>query len=159
MNSLTRQAISATLHCLAGCAIGEILGMVIGNALDWHGAATVILSIILAFFFGYVLSTLSLMRAGLTLKQAVPVALTADTVSIAVMEITDNAIMVLIPGAMAADLATGLFWGSLAASLVIAFIVTVPVNRWLISRGLGHAKAHEYMHHGHHSADHSEHHH
>lgn len=158
-DELTKTAIKATLHCLTGCAIGEILGMVIGNALDWHGAATIALSITLAFFFGYLLSILSLMRSGLNFKQAVPVALGADTASIATMEIVDNLIMVLIPGAMAAGLATGLFWGSLAASLVIAFIVTVPVNRWLISRGLGHAKAHEYMHHDHHSGHNSDHHH
>lgn len=157
MDQLTKTAMMATLHCLTGCAIGEILGMVIGNALDWHGAATVVLSIVLAFFFGYLLSTVSLLRSGLTVKQAVPVAVTADTASIATMEITDNIIMILIPGAMTAGLVSGLFWGSLIISLVVAFIVTVPVNRWLISRGLGHAKAHEHMHDAHH--DHAEHHH
>ncbi len=152
MDKLTKTAVMATLHCLTGCAIGEILGMVIGNALNWHGAATIILSIALAFFFGYLLSTFSLIRAGLKLNQAVPVALGADTVSIATMEITDNLIMLLIPGAMMAGLASGLFWGSLALSLLVAFVVTVPVNRWLISRGKGHALAHQY--HSHHSQEH-----
>lgn len=159
MNQLTKQAVSATLHCLAGCAIGEILGMVIGTALNLHDVAMIILSIALAFLFGYALSMWSLRKANLGLKKTVRTALASDTMSITTMEIVDNLIVVLIPGALAAGLTTGLFWGSLIVSLVIAFIVTVPVNRWLISRGLGHVKAHEYMHGAHHEHDHAEHHH
>lgn len=156
-DSLTKQAISATLHCLTGCAIGEVLGMVIGTALGWSDLATIVLAIVLAFFFGYSLTIRPVLRSGLPFGQAVKVALAADTISIAVMEIIDNAIMLIIPGAMMAGLANGLFWGSLAASLAIAFVITVPVNRWLISRGKGHAVMHEYhgsggheMHEGHH---------
>lgn len=156
MDALTKTAIKATLHCLTGCAIGEIMGMVIGNVLNLHGAITIVLSIGLAFFFGYALSIFSLTRSGVQLKKAVPVALGADTVSIMSMEIMDNLIVLLIPGAMAAGLLTGLFWGSLAISLVVAFIVTVPVNRWLISRGKGHALAHHY--HEHHQHGHEHHH-
>ena len=150
MDQLTKQAISATLHCLTGCAIGEILGMVIGTALNLHDVAMVILSIGLAFLFGYMLSMWSLRKANLGFKRTLKTALASDTVSISSMEIIDNLIIILIPGALAAGLTTGLFWGSLVVSLVVAFIVTVPVNRWLISRGLGHAKAHEHMHHLHH---------
>lgn len=154
MDPLTRTAVQATLHCLTGCAIGEISGMVIGNALDWHGAATIVLSIALAFLFGYALSMRPLLKAGLPFKKAGRVALAADTVSITTMEIVDNLIMVLIPGAMVAGLLSGLFWGALFVALAVAFVVTVPVNRWLISRGKGHAVAHQY-HHGHH--DHATH--
>lgn len=143
---LTRFAISATLHCLLGCAIGEVLGMVIGTALGWTNAQTVVLSIALAFLFGYSFTIGPVMRSGRTLRQAVPIALAADTISIAVMEIVDNLLMLGIPGAMDAGLSSLLFWGSLAASLAIAFVVTVPVNRWLIGRGKGHAVVH-HMHH------------
>ncbi|WP_040391498.1 DUF4396 domain-containing protein [Catelliglobosispora koreensis] len=147
---LTKLAISATLHCLTGCAIGEVLGMVIGTALGWSDLATIALAIGLAFLFGYALTIRPVLRSGLPFKKAVRVALAADTVSIAVMEIVDNAIMLLIPGAMMAGLTSWLFWGALAVSLAIAFVVTVPVNRWLISRGKGHAVVHEY--HGGHSS-------
>jgi Domain of unknown function (DUF4396) len=139
-------AASATLHCLTGCAIGEVLGMVIGTAVGLHNAATVVLSIALAFFFGYSLTMQPVLRAGLTLRQAFGVALAADTVSIAVMELMDNAFILAIPGAINAGLASALFWASLAASLVVAFIVTTPVNRWMISRGKGHAVVHAYHH-------------
>ena len=142
--ALTRLAISATLHCLTGCAIGEVLGMVIGTALGWSNPATVVLSVVLAFVFGYSLTIAPVLRSGLALRAAVGVALAADTVSIAVMESVDNAIMLLVPGAMEAGLSSLLFWGSLVVSLAIAFAVTVPVNRALISRGKGHAVVHHY---------------
>jgi len=141
-----RTAAQATLHCLTGCAIGEVLGMVIGTALGLHNGATVVLSIALAFVFGYGLTMRGVLRAGLDPRQAFKVALAADTVSIVVMEIVDNAFMVAVPGALDAGLTQALFWISLAASLVIAFTVTVPVNRWLIARGRGHAVVHAYHH-------------
>jgi hypothetical protein len=147
-SELTKLAVSATLHCLTGCAIGEVLGMVIGTALGWSNGATIALAIVLAFFFGYSLTIRPVLRSGVPFRQAVKVALAADTVSIAVMEIVDNAVMLGIPGAMEAGLASLLFWGSLVFSLAVAFVVTVPVNRWLISRGRGHAVVHE--HHSHH---------
>jgi hypothetical protein len=147
--SLTRAAISATLHCLTGCAIGEILGMVIATALGWHNAATIVLSIVLAFAFGYGLTIRPVLASGLGFRRAIGVALAADTVSIAVMELVDNGFIVVVPGALDAGLADLLFWASLLGSLVIAFIITVPVNRWMISRGKGHAVVHEF-HHGHH---------
>jgi hypothetical protein len=147
--NLTRLAISATLHCLTGCAIGEVLGMVIGTWLGWSDLATIALAVALAFFFGYALTIRPILRSGLPLRQAVKVALAADTVSIAVMEIVDNAMMLAIPGAMDAGLASPLFWGSLAVALAVAFVVTVPVNRWLISRGRGHAVVHQHHHSGH----------
>lgn len=143
---LTRLAISATLHCLTGCAIGEVLGMIIGTALGWSNLATIVLAIVLAFFFGYALTIGPVLRSGLPLRAAIGIALAADTVSIAVMEIVDNAVVLAVPGAMDAGLADWLFWGSLAFSLVLAFVVTVPVNRWMIGRGRGHAVAHQ--HHG-----------
>ena len=139
-------AAQATLHCLTGCAIGEVLGMIIGTALGWHGAATVVLSVALAFVFGYALTMRGVLRAGVGFRQAVRVALAADTVSIAVMEIVDNALMIGIPGAMDAGLGSALFWGSLAVALAVAFVVTVPVNRWMIGRGRGHAVVHAYHH-------------
>lgn len=145
--SLNRLAFSATVHCLTGCAIGEVLGMIIGTALGWGDLETIVLAIVLAFFFGYSLTMLPLLRGGLALAAAVPLALASDTVSIAVMEIVDNAIMVLIPGAMDAGLANLLFWGSLTVSLLLAGAVAFPVNRWLIARGKGHAVVH--AHHGH----------
>ncbi|MGW0285420.1 DUF4396 domain-containing protein [Streptomyces sp. NPDC003236] len=139
-----RTAAQATLHCLTGCAIGEVLGMVIGTAAGLHNAATVVLSIALAFVFGYALTMRGVLRAGLPLRQALKVALAADTVSIAVMELIDNTIMVGVPGAMDAGLSQALFWVSLAASLAVAFALTTPVNRWMISRGKGHAVVHAY---------------
>ena len=143
---LTALAVSATLHCLTGCAIGEVLGLVIGTALGWGTAATVVLAVALAFLFGYALTITPVLRAGVPLKAAIGVALAADTISITVMEIVDNAAMVLIPGAMEAGLASWTFWLSLAGALALAFVVTVPVNRALIRRGRGHAVAH--AHHG-----------
>lgn len=140
-------AASATLHCLTGCAIGEVLGMVVGTALGLHNAATVVLSVALAFVFGYALTMRGVLRAGVGLVAALKVALAADTVSIAVMEVLDNAVIVFVPGAMDAGLGSVLFWGSLAFSLVVAFLVTTPVNRWMIGRGRGHAVVHAYHHH------------
>src|SRR3954454_4692351 len=139
-------AATATLHCLTGCAIGEVLGMVVGTALSLHNAATVVLSVALAFFFGYALTMRGVLRAGVSLREAFGIALAADTVSIAVMELMDNAFIVAVPGAMDAGLASALFWGSLAGSLVVAFLVTTPVNRWMIGRGKGHAVVHAYHH-------------
>jgi hypothetical protein len=143
---LTRVAIKATLHCLTGCAIGEVLGMVIGTALGWGDAATIVLAIALAFVFGYSFTIVPVLRSGLTLGAALGVALAADTISITVMEIVDNAILLLIPGAMDAGLTSPLFWGALAVALAVAFVVTVPVNRALIKRGRGHAVVHQYHH-------------
>jgi len=139
-------AASATLHCLTGCAIGEVLGMVIGTALGLSNAATVALSIVLAFAFGYGLTMRGVLHAGVRLAAALKVALAADTVSILVMEIVDNAVLLGVPGAMEAGLTTWLFWASLAFSLIVAFVVTVPVNRWMIGRGKGHAVVHAYHH-------------
>jgi hypothetical protein len=144
--SLNRLAFSATVHCLTGCAIGETLGMVIGTALGWGEWKTVALAVALAFVFGYSFTMVPLLRSGLALATVVPLALAADTVSITVMEIVDNAIMLLIPGAMDAGLTSPLFWGSLAVALAVAFLVTVPVNRALIGRGKGHAVVHRYHH-------------
>jgi len=135
-------AATATLHCLTGCAIGEVLGMVIGTALGWHTAATVVLSIVLAFVFGYALTMRGVLRAGVGLRAALGVALAADTLSIAVMEVIDNTAMVAIPGAMDAGLTSPVFWLSLAGALALAFVVTTPINRALISRGRGHAVVH-----------------
>ena len=141
---LTRMAVSATLHCLTGCAIGEVLGLVIGTALGWGPWPTVALAVVLAFLFGYALTIAPVLRAGVDLRTAVKVALAADTLSILVMEIVDNAVVLLVPGAMDAGLASWLFWASLAFALGVAFVVTVPVNRWMIGRGKGHAAVHEY---------------
>ena len=139
-------AAQATLHCLTGCAIGEVLGMVIGTALGLHNAATVVLSIALAFVFGYALTMRGVLRAGVGWRTALKVALAADTVSIAVMEVLDNTVVVAVPGAMDAGLTSLLFWGALAFSLVVAFVLTTPINRWMISRGRGHAVVHQYHH-------------
>jgi hypothetical protein len=155
--ALIRLAISATLHCLTGCAIGEVLGMVIGTALGWSDVQTIVLAVALAFVFGYSFTIGPVMRSGLPLRAAIPVALAADTVSITVMEIVDNAVMLLVPGAMDAGLASWLFWGSLAFALAVAFVVTVPVNRWLIGRGKGHAVVHEYHGGGHGPVTHEQH--
>lgn len=137
-------AASATLHCLTGCAIGEILGMVLGTVLNWGNLATVVISVLLAFCFGYALTMRGVLKAGLTFSQALKVALAADTLSIIVMEIIDNGVMLFVPGAMDAGLGTVLFWGSLAFSLVAAFLVTWPVNKWIIGKGKGHAVVHAY---------------
>lgn len=145
---LTKAAVQATLHCLTGCAIGEVLGMVIGTALGWHDISTIILSVALAFLFGYALSLRSVLGSGVAVRPALKIVFAADTLSITTMEIVDNLIMVIIPGAMDAMLTDILFWASLTVSLAIAFVVTVPVNRWLIARGKGHAIMHH--HHGHH---------
>jgi len=150
-------AISATLHCLTGCAIGEVLGMAIATAAGWGTLASIALAIGLAFLFGYALTGFSLLRAGLALGAVIPLALAADTISIATMEVVDNLFLLVIPGAMDAQLGDALFWGSLAAALAIAFVVTVPVNRALIRRGKGHAVVHQHHqgHGGH--ADHAQH--
>ena len=146
MDSSWRIAVSATLHCLTGCAIGEVLGMVLATWWGWENAASIALAVVLAFFFGYLLTMSSVLRTGMGVGTAVRVALAADTVSILVMEIVDNLVLITVPGAMDAGLLDVLFWGSLAFSLVVAFVVTVPVNRAMISRGKGHAVAHEYHH-------------
>jgi hypothetical protein len=137
-------AVRATLHCLTGCAIGEILGMVVATALGWGNVATTVLAITLAFVFGYSLTLFAVRRAGLDLRAAIKVALAADSVSIAVMELVDNGIVVLTPGAMEAQLSDGLFWSTLLGGFVIAFLITTPVNRWMIGRGKGHAVVHAY---------------
>jgi hypothetical protein len=139
-------AASATLHCLTGCAIGEVLGMIIGTAFGWQNTPTIVLSIVLAFVFGYALTMRGVLRAGVGVRQAVKVALAADTVSILVMELVDNGVLVTVPGAMDAGLANWLFWASLALALAVAFVLTVPVNKWMIGRGLGHAVVHQYHH-------------
>jgi hypothetical protein len=146
--ALTVIAISATLHCLTGCAIGEVLGMVIGSVADLANGTTVVLSIVLAFAFGYGLTSLPLLRAGIALAAVVPIALASDTLSIATMELIDNGIVLAVPGAMDAGLGDVLFWGSLAFALAVAGALTVPVNRWLIARGKGHAVVHETGVHG-----------
>lgn len=145
-SSLTTQAVSATLHCLTGCAIGEVLGMVLATWWGWTNAASILLAVALAFVFGYSLTLVPLLRSRLPLRRALPVALAADTASIAVMEIIDNAFIVAVPGALSAGLTQGLFWLSLLASLVVAFAATVPVNRVLIARGKGHAAVHGLHH-------------
>ncbi len=148
-NSLNRLAFSATAHCLTGCAIGEVLGLVIGTILGWGNVATIALAVVLAFFFGYSLTMLPLLRSGLALATVLPIAFAADTLSITIMEIVDNLIILIIPGAMEAGLTSLLFWGSLAFALAVAFVAAFPVNRWLIARGKGHAVVHEYHHGGH----------
>ena len=143
--SLNRTAWSATLHCLTGCAIGEVLGMVIGTALGWGNGATIALAVVLAFFFGYLLTLRPLLRS-MSFASAAKLALAADTASITIMEIVDNAIMLAIPGAMDAGLGSLLFWGSLAFALAVAAVAAFPVNRWLIARGKGHAVIHAHHH-------------
>lgn len=142
--SLNKTAFSATVHCLTGCAIGEVLGMVIGTALGWGNVATIVLAVALAFLFGYGLTMLPLIRSGLALATVLPLALASDTLSITVMEIVDNAIMLAVPGAMEAGLGSLLFWGALAFALAVAFVAAFPVNRYLIARGRGHAVIHQY---------------
>lgn len=145
--SLNRLAFTATVHCLSGCAIGEVLGLVIGTALGWANVPTIVLAVILAFIFGYAFTMIPLLKAGLSFGVVLKLALAADTVSVLIMEVVDNAIMLVIPGAMDAGLDSGLFWGSLAVALLIAAGAAFPVNRWLISRGKGHAVVHQ--HHSH----------
>lgn len=137
-------AAQATLHCLTGCAIGEVLGMVIGTSIGLSDGWTVVLAVALAFVFGYALTMRGVMRAGVAFRQALGVALAADTLSITVMEVVDNAVMLSVPGAMDAGVASALFWLALASALAVAFVVTLPVNRWLIGRGRGHAVVHAY---------------
>ena len=146
MNSW-RTAISATLHCLTGCAIGEVLGMVLATWWGWGDVASIALAVVLAFFFGYLLTFVGVRRAGLDIGTAVRTALAADSLSILVMEIVDNAFLVAVPGAMESGLGDWLFWGALGAALVVAFVLTVPFNKWMIGRGKGHAVVHEM--HGH----------
>jgi Domain of unknown function (DUF4396) len=148
--SLNRLAAQATTHCLTGCAIGEVAGLVVATQLGWSNAASIVLATVLAFFFGYSLTLRPLLVSGLALESALGIAFAADTLSITVMEIVDNAIVLAIPGAMAAGILDPLFWGSLALSLAIAWIVAFPVNRWLIARGRGHAVVHAA--HAHHEA-------
>ena len=147
-SELNAISLSATLHCLTGCAIGEVLGMVIGTALGFSDLGTIALAVGLAFLFGYGLTSLPLIRAGFTLAAVIPIALAADTFSITVMEIVDNAIMLVIPGAMEAGAGNLLFWGALSVALVIAGVIAFPVNRWLIARGKGHTAVHETGVHG-----------
>ena len=142
--SLNRLAFSATWHCLTGCAIGEILGLAIGTALGWGNFETIVLAIVLAFFFGYSFTVVPLLRSGLAFGTAAGIAFAADTISITVMEIVDNAVVLLVPGAMDAGLDELLFWASLAFALAVAFVAAYPVNRWLIARGRGHAVAHSH---------------
>jgi hypothetical protein len=146
--SLNRLAFSATVHCLTGCAIGEVLGMIIGTALGWSDLQTIALAVALAFLFGYAFTSLPLLRSGMALSAVIPIALASDTISITIMEIVDNAIMLLIPGAMEASLDEIGFWAALAAALLIAGVAAFPVNRWLLARGKGHAVVHQH-HHGH----------
>ena len=147
-HDLNRVAFSATVHCLTGCAIGEVLGMVIGTALGFSDLGTIALAVALAFFFGYTLTSLPLLRSGMALGAVVPIALASDTISIAIMEVVDNAILLLIPGAMELGLGDLGFWAALAVALLIAGAVAYPVNRWLISRGKGHAVVHRHHAHG-----------
>ena len=142
--SLNRSAFTATLHCLTGCAIGEVLGMILATWWGWGSAASIALSVVLAFTFGYSLTLGPVLRAGVPFRRALPVAFASDTASISVMEIVDNAFILLVPGAIAAGLSDALFWWSLGTSLVIAFVFALPVNRWLIVRGRGHAVVHAY---------------
>ncbi|MFE8991050.1 DUF4396 domain-containing protein [Streptomyces collinus] len=137
-------AVKATLHCLTGCAIGEILGMVIGTSLGWANVPTMVLAIGLAFLFGYSFTLFAVLRSGIGLKAAIRIALAADTVSIAVMELVDNAIIALTPGAMDAHLSDGLFWSALLGGFAVAFLITTPVNKWMIGRGRGHAVVHAH---------------
>ncbi|HYQ79420.1 MAG TPA: DUF4396 domain-containing protein [Solirubrobacterales bacterium] len=147
-HELNALAFAATVHCLTGCAIGEVAGMAIGTALGFSNLGTIVLAIVLAFFFGYGLTSLPLLRSGMALGAVVPIAFASDTLSIATMEVVDNLIVLTIPGAMEAGLDSFLFWGSLAVALVIAGLVALPVNRWLIARGKGHAVIHQTGVHG-----------
>ena len=146
MTNLNKSAASATIHCLTGCAIGEVLGMIISTAFAWAALPSIIISIILAFVFGYSLSMRPLIKHQLGLKKSLKIALAADTASITVMELADNGFILLIPGAIHAGLNTTLFWVSLFTSLIVAFVFAFPLNRYLIARGKGHAVAHQYHH-------------
>jgi Domain of unknown function (DUF4396) len=146
MSELTRQAVAATVHCLTGCLIGEVLGMVLATWWGWGDLPSLALAIGLAFVFGYALTIAAVLGAGLAIRSAIGVALTADTLSIAVMELVDNAFVVSVPGAMDAGLGDFLFWGPLLGGFVIAFFVTLPVNRAMIARGKGHAAVHQHVH-------------
>ena len=146
-SGLNRLALSATVHCLTGCAIGEVLGMVIGTGLVWSNASTIGLSVTLAFVFGYGLTILPILRSGLPFGSALSLALASDTASIAIMELVDNLIMLFIPGAMDAGPASLLFWSSLIFSLLVAGAIAFPINRWLIARGRGHAVVHAFHRH------------
>jgi Domain of unknown function (DUF4396) len=148
VDALTRAALQATTHCLTGCAIGEVLGMVIATAFGWGNVASLVLAIVLAFVFGYALTLGPVLRSGVPLGRAAPLAFASDTISITTMEAVDNAFIIVVPGALAAGLTDALFWWSLALGFAIAFVITLPINRWLIARGRGHAVLHE--HHGHH---------
>ena len=141
--SLNKVAFSATVHCLTGCAIGEVLGMVIGTAFDLSNGLTIVIAIVLAFFFGYLLTSLPLLRSGMSPREVAPIAFASDTASITLMEIVDNLIILGVPGAMDAGLGEGLFWGSLAVALLIAGAFAFPLNRFLIARGKGHAVMHD----------------
>src|ERR671935_921174 len=145
--SLNALALSATVHCLTGCAIGEVLGMILATWWGWGNLASILLAIVLAFFFGYSLTLGPVLRAGVPFRRALPVAFASDTASISVMEIVDNAFILLVPGAIDAELSDSLFWWSLGVSLIIAFVFALPLNRWLIARGKGHAVAHAYHSH------------
>jgi hypothetical protein len=145
--SLNRLALSATVHCLTGCAIGEVLGMILATWWGWGDAASIALAVVLAFFFGYLLTSLPLLRSGMSVREVAPLAFASDTASITTMEIVDNLFILLIPGALDAELSDALFWWSLAVALLIAGAVAFPLNRWLIRRGKGHAVMHE--HHAH----------
>jgi hypothetical protein len=142
--ALNRLAFSATVHCLTGCAIGEVLGMILSTWWGWGNVASIVLSIVLAFFFGYGLTAMPLLRAGMSLREATPLAFASDTASITTMEIVDNVFLLIVPGALAAGLKSPLFWWSLSVSLLIAGAVAFPINRWLIARGKGHAVVHRY---------------
>ncbi len=144
--SLNRLAVSATLHCLTGCAAGEVAGMAIGTALGWGNLATIALAVGLAFLFGYTLTSLPLFRAGLTFAAALPIILATDTVSIAIMEVIDNVVILLVPGAMEAGIFDPLLWGSVALGFAVAFPFAWWANRYMLARGKGHALVHEYMH-------------
>jgi hypothetical protein len=146
--SLNGSAFSATTHCLTGCAIGEVLGMVIATALGWGDVASIAIAVVLAFFFGYALTLGPVLRAGVPPRRALSLTFASDTASITVMEITDNAFILLVPGAIDAGLREGLFWWSLGVSLLVAFLFAFPLNRWLIARGRGHAVIHAYHGHG-----------
>jgi hypothetical protein len=150
MRSLNRLALTATTHCLTGCAIGEVLGMVLGTAFHWSNSTTIVVSVVLAFLFGYGLTVRPLLASGLTTPVVLKLAFASDTASITIMEIVDNALMLLIPGAMNAPLDSARFWGSLAFSLLVAGVAAFPVNRWLIARGRGHAVVHAHHGPGHH---------
>lgn len=147
MTYINKTSIQATLHCLTGCAIGEVLGMILATAFSWHNIAQIVLSVVLAFVFGYTLTMWPLLKAKMSLKAALLVALAADTISIIVMEIADNGFVVLVPGALNANLSDWLFWWSLAVSLVVAFALAVPVNGYLMAKGKGHAVVHAHHHH------------